>query len=201
MPPAAPPTCPPAASRPPLLPLRESLPLFCPSAPGKLPRTAALVPPALLPAVPCAVCAPALLWLPEAEELPLALSRPDAGDGCAGEELPREPLLDALAVLADELEEELEDEDELDDEDALGMDEEREDDEEGLGILGLDDELDEDELEGIDGIELCEDCCCVVDSQAARTREATLSTSSFLIAELFMEQYPGHAGLPARPFQ
>ncbi|MEZ5527166.1 MAG: hypothetical protein R3F26_06485 [Gammaproteobacteria bacterium] len=86
-------------------------------------------------------------------------------------------------VLADELEEELEDEDELDDEDALGIDEEREDDDEGLGILGLDDELDEDELEGIDGMELCEDCCCEVDSQAARAREATLSTSSFLIAE------------------
>ncbi len=84
--------------------------------------------------LPAAVCA-----LPEDALLPEAVSRP-AGVGMDG--LPLRPDEDALLELDEELELELE---------LLGIDGE------GMDAEGI--EEDEDELEGIDGIELCDDCC------------------------------------------
>lgn len=100
------------------------------------------------------------------------------------------------------LEEALDDDDDELDVVALGIEEER-DEEEELDTLGLEEELellelelDDDELDGIDGMELCEDCCCEVDSQAASASEAMLITSSFLIGDFFMELTSRPAGTP-----
>ena len=96
--------------------------------------------------------------------MPLALSRPDCGAGTPGDDDDLE-LLEADAVellspllepegLDEELGEELE-EDELEGLDGLGDEGELEDE------LGLEGELeleDDEELDGIEGIELCEDC-------------------------------------------
>ena len=80
---------------------------------------------------------PAVAAEPLEEALPEAVSRP-AGVGMDG--LPLRPEEDALLELDEELELEL-----------LGIDGE------GMDAEGI--EEDEDELEGIDGIELCDDCC------------------------------------------
>ncbi len=114
------------------------------------------------PVVPTVVCIPP--WLPELlvdAVAPELLSRPDCGDEAAGVDPLREllPALPALAVLEDE---------ELGD--AL-EDDEREEELELLGMLGLEDavlledeeldeelELDDEELEGMVGIDDWEDC-------------------------------------------
>lgn len=96
--------------------------------------------------------------------LPLALSLPDCGAGDPGTDADLELLEpDAEAVLSalreadalgvEALEEELE-EDELDEEDGLCAEGELDDELE----LGLEELEEDDELDGIEGDELCEDC-------------------------------------------
>ncbi len=68
---------------------------------------------------------------------------------------------------------ELEEEDELDE--LLELEEE----------LELELELDDEELDGMDGIELCEDCW-LVDSHAAKSTDAAPIKSMFLIGVLFI---------------
>jgi len=151
------------------------------------------VPPAFCPALPCVPCAPCVpcdcpLWLP------LALSRPDCGAGGSGVDDDLEvlapdaveglPALLELEALDEELEEELE-VDERDGIDGLGEGELEDE-------LGLDGELeldDDEELDGIAGVELCEDCW-LVDSQAAKSRDAAPIRSIFVTGDLFIWLVP-----------
>lgn len=141
----------------------------CPLLPGSAPLADEV------PWLPCG-CP---LWLPA------ALSRPGCGAGAPGTDADLELLeLDAAEGLpADPLEvealdEELE-EDEL--EGIEGLDEEDELDDE------LDDELEleDDELDGVEGIELCEDCW-LVDSQAAKSRDAAPIRRICVTGDLFI---------------
>lgn len=118
--------------------------------------------------------------------LPAALSRPDCGAGAPGTDADLELLepdaaegLPADPLEVEALDEELE-EDEL--EGIEGLDEEDELDDE------LDDELeleDDEELDGVEGIELCEDCW-LVDSQAAKSRDAAPIRRICVTGDLFI---------------
>lgn len=128
--------------------------------------------------------------------MPLALSRPDCGAGAPGDDDDLE-LLEADAVellspllelegLDEELDEELE-EDELEGLDGLGDEGELEDE---LGLEGeLELEEDDEELDGIEGIELCEDCW-LVDSQAAKSKDAAPIRSIFVTGDFFIWLHP-----------
>ncbi len=123
--------------------------------------------------------------------MPLALSRPACGAGALGDDDDLEPLeadvvellspLLELEELDEDLGEELE-EDELEGLDGLGDEGELED-ELGLeGELELEDDV---ELDGIEGIELCEDCW-LVDSQAAKSKDAAPIRSIFVTGDFFI---------------
>lgn len=71
--------------------------------------------------------------------------------------------------------------------DGMLLDDEEEDGIEGM-LLDDEDEEDDDD-EGIDGIELCEDCW-LADSQPARTRAVALITNNCLTVDLFMLKCP-----------
>jgi hypothetical protein len=122
-----------------------------------------------------------LLWLP------FALSRPDCGAGAPGVdddlELLAPDAVDWLPALpgVDELDDELEEE----------LDEELDEDElEGVDGLGAEGELEDDEeLDGIEGVEVCDDCW-LVDSQAAKSRDAAPIKSILVTADLFIWLVP-----------
>ncbi len=67
----------------------------------------------------------------------------------------------------------------------------RDDEDELDELLGLEEELelDEDELDGMEGIELCEDCW-LVDSHAANSRDAAPINNKFVTGDLFIWLYP-----------
>lgn len=144
---------------------------------------------------PLADCDPAELFDACPLWVSLAPSRPDCGAGAPGDDDDLE-LLEADAVellsplleleeLDDELDEELE-ADELEELDGLGDEGELDDE------LGLEGELeleDDDELDGIDGIELCEDCW-LVDSQAAKSKDAAPIRSIFVTGDFFIWLHP-----------
>ena len=87
--------------------------------------------------------------------------------------------------LDEELEEEL-DEDELEGIAGLGEEDELED---ALGIEGELELEDDEELDGIEGIELCEDCW-LVDSQAAKSSDAAPIKSMCVTGDLFIWLHP-----------
>ena len=115
--------------------------------------------------------------------MPLALSRPDCGAGAPGDDDDLELLeADAVELLSPLLELEGLDE-------ALG-EELEEDGLEGLDGLGDEGELEDDEeLDGIEGIELCEDCW-LVDSQAAKSKDAAPIRSIFVTGDFFIWLHP-----------
>jgi hypothetical protein len=160
--------------------LAPLVPASCPVRPGCVP---------LADGVPAWLPCDWPLWLP------LALSRPDCGAGAPGVDddlellapdavdwLPALPCVEELdEELDDELEEELEEEldEELDEDDLEGVD--------GLGAEG---ELEDDEeLDGIEGVEVCDDCW-LVDSQAAKSRDAAPIKSILVTADLFIWLVP-----------
>jgi hypothetical protein len=52
--------------------------------------------------------------------------------------------------------------------------------------MEADGEDDEEELEGIDGMELCDDCCWLVDSQPASTRAMAPASNHFFDTVVFI---------------
>lgn len=117
----------------------------------------------------------------EGVTLPDGLGLPGMEDGLPVEEsLPAGEGIDGIEA---ELELELELEDGIE-----GMLLDGEDEEDGMEGMLLEDEDDEDD-EGIDGMELCEDCW-LADSQPARTRAVVLITNNCLTVDLFMLKCP-----------